>query len=169
MVPRAAVVLARGLSCSLTADVAGTCGWCWALCWVLWSLLSLLHAGDGRAALRAHPLSSWLKAHWGQEVLEVCPTVGEDLQIDLHVWGRSWCETVLLLLLQQRGKSGCLLGSPAGAFVHLTPVLGHLQRCHSPAYWKQHCKPLTRLCLCSTSISNMPLASPRALLSTLPV
>lgn len=48
MVPRAAVVLAHGLSCSL---------------W-LTQLARVDGAGPG-----AHPLSSQVKAHWGQELL----------------------------------------------------------------------------------------------------
>lgn len=42
-----------------------------------------------------------------------------------------------------------MLRGLAGAFVHQTPVLVCLPRCCSPACLKQHCKPLTRLCLCS--------------------
>lgn len=58
-------MFAGGLSSSLVAETAGECVWCWAPC----SLLSLLCAGDGRAALQAGLLSSWVKAHLIQEVL----------------------------------------------------------------------------------------------------
>lgn len=66
MGPRAVVlVLAGGLSSSLVAEIAGERVWCWAPC----PLASLLCAGDGRAALQAGLLSSWVKACLIQEVL----------------------------------------------------------------------------------------------------
>lgn len=48
--------------------------------------------GSGGAGQRVEePGECWMSAS----------LFGEGLQIDLHVWGRSWCEAVLFLLLPQ--------------------------------------------------------------------